>query len=69
VDDVVEVAEDAIWGAWWELLDATKLLVEPSAAVTYAALRTGLVSAASCTRVVLVLSGGNVSPAALATLR
>ncbi|MFI1193855.1 pyridoxal-phosphate dependent enzyme [Micromonospora sp. NPDC020750] len=68
VDDVVEVSEDEIRDTWWELLDATKLLVEPAAAVTLAALRTGLVSAAPGTRTVLVLSGGNVSPATLSTL-
>ncbi|MGC4805748.1 threonine ammonia-lyase [Micromonospora sp. DT233] len=68
VDEVVEVREDDIRDAWWELMDATKLLVEPAAAVTLAALRAGLVSAAPGTRTVLVLSGGNVSPAALSTL-
>ncbi|RLK12263.1 threonine dehydratase [Micromonospora sp. M71_S20] len=68
VDEVVEVSEEDIRAAWWELLDATKLLVEPSAAVTLAALRAGLVDAASGTRTVLVISGGNVSPAMLASL-
>ncbi|MCM0678099.1 threonine/serine dehydratase [Micromonospora phytophila] len=68
VDDMVEVSEEDIRAAWWELLDATKLLVEPAAAVTLAALRTGRVRAAPGTRTVLVLSGGNVSPAALASL-
>ncbi|MEH1102425.1 threonine ammonia-lyase [Micromonospora sp. CPCC 205561] len=66
--DVVEVSEEDIRAAWWELLDATKLLVEPSAAVTLAALRAGLVDARAGTRTVLVLSGGNVSPAMLASL-
>ncbi|MEU6076869.1 pyridoxal-phosphate dependent enzyme [Micromonospora sp. NPDC047074] len=68
VDGMVEVSEEEIRSAWWELLDATKLLVEPSAAVTLAALRAGLVDAGPGTRTVLVLSGGNVSPATLASL-
>ncbi|MFC0003336.1 threonine ammonia-lyase [Micromonospora siamensis] len=68
VDAVVEIPEESILPAWAELLDATKLLVEPSAAVGLAALRAGLVETAPATRTVLVLSGGNVAPATLATL-
>lgn len=68
VDDVVEVPEDAIAQAWWELMDTSKLLVEPSAAVGLAALRLGLVDVAPGQRVTLVLSGGNVAPASLARL-
>ncbi|MET7805359.1 threonine ammonia-lyase [Micromonospora chersina] len=68
VDAVVEVPEAAILPAWADLVEATKLLVEPAAAVTLAALRAGLVEVAPGERTVLVLSGGNVSPAALATL-
>ncbi|MCI4061834.1 threonine/serine dehydratase [Micromonospora sp. R77] len=69
VDDVVEVPEDSILPAWSDLIRATKLLVEPAAAVTLAALRAGLVEVSPGDRVVLVLSGGNVDPARLATLR
>ncbi|WP_176730811.1 threonine ammonia-lyase [Micromonospora mirobrigensis] len=68
VDAVVEVPEESILPAWAELLDATKLLVEPSAAVGLAALRAGLVETSPHGRTVLVLSGGNVAPATLATL-
>jgi threonine dehydratase len=68
VDDVLEVPEDAIRQAWWEVLDATKLLVEPSAAVGLAALRLGLVTGRPDQATVLVLSGGNVAPAGLAQL-
>ncbi|GAA0457855.1 serine/threonine dehydratase [Paractinoplanes deccanensis] len=68
VDDVIEVPEDSIAPAWWELLDTTKLLIEPSAAVGLAALHLGLVRADAGTRVALVLSGGNVAPAALTRL-
>jgi threo-3-hydroxy-L-aspartate ammonia-lyase len=59
VSEVVEVTEQNIRDAWWPLMDATKLLVEPSAAVGLAALREGLVEPAE--RTVLVLSGGNTS--------
>ncbi|MFK3982002.1 threonine/serine dehydratase [Micromonospora sp. NPDC050397] len=68
VDEVVEVAEEAIAPAWWELLDSTKLLVEPAAAVGLAALRQGLVRTRPGGTVVFVLSGGNVAPASLAGL-
>ncbi|RKR87320.1 threonine dehydratase [Micromonospora pisi] len=68
VDEVVEVPEEAIRPAWWELLDSGKLLVEPSAAVGLAALRHGLVRTRPGETVALVLSGGNVAPASLAGL-
>ena len=68
VDEVVEVPEESIRAAWWALLDATKLLVEPSAAVSLAALRLGLVNPGPGDTVVLVLSGGNVAPATLGAL-
>ncbi len=68
VDEVIEVPEDAIPPAWWHLLDATKLLLEPSAAVGLAALQCGLVETRPGDRVVLILTGGNTSPAHLAAL-
>jgi threonine dehydratase len=68
VDDVVEISEESIAPAWWAALDATKLLVEPSAAVGLAALRQGLVGTEPGQTVILVLSGGNVGPASLAAL-
>ncbi|WP_406042546.1 threonine/serine dehydratase [Micromonospora sp. NBC_00898] len=68
VDDLVEVPEESILPAWSDLVDATKLLVEPAAAVTLAALRAGLVKVAPGDRTVLVLSGGNVDLSRLASL-
>lgn len=68
VDAVIEVPERAIERAWWELLDTSKLLVEPSAAVGLAALRQHTIQADPGARVALVLSGGNVAPATLARL-
>jgi threonine dehydratase len=66
---VVEVSEEDIEEAWRELLDTTKLLTEPAAAVTLAALRAGLVTTGgSGTTTILVLSGGNADPSALAAL-
>ncbi|RZQ62975.1 threonine/serine dehydratase [Amycolatopsis suaedae] len=59
VDDVVEVAEEDIESAWRHLSDATKLVVEPSAAVGLAALRAGVVGPPESGPTVLVLSGGN----------
>lgn len=46
-------------------MDATKLLIEPSAAVGLAAIRTGQVMCREGSTVVLVLSGGNTSPEVL----
>ncbi|PRY33846.1 threonine ammonia-lyase [Umezawaea tangerina] len=66
VDEVVEVTEDAIRDAWWSVVDATKLLVEPSAVVGLAAVRSGLVTPPAGGVTVLVLSGGNTGLAALA---
>jgi len=68
VDAVIEVPEDAIERAWWELLDTSKLLVEPSAAVGLAALRLHAFEADPGARVALILSGGNVAPTTLARL-
>jgi len=68
VERIVVLPEDAIAPAWWRLMDASKLLVEPSAAVGLAALERGLVEVAPGTHVVLVLSGGNTSPSHLAAL-
>ena len=58
VDEVVLVDDAAIPGAMRWLLDRMKLVVEPSGAITVAALRAGLVRAQGPT--VAVLSGGNV---------
>ncbi|MEJ7809616.1 MAG: threonine/serine dehydratase [Gemmatimonadaceae bacterium] len=58
VDDVVLVDDSALRGAVRFLLDRMKLVVEPSGAITVAALREGLVHPRGTT--VAVLSGGNV---------
>ncbi len=59
VEDVVEVAEESIRRAVRHLILEEKLVVEPSGAVTLAAVMEGKVPA---DQTVLVLSGGNISP-------
>jgi threonine dehydratase len=67
VDEIVTVTEEAVLEAMrWLALEA-KLLVEPTAALTLAALRTGAVVAAGGPTV-LVVSGGNVDPALAAAV-
>ena len=58
MDEVVVVPDDALVGAMRFLLDRMKLVVEPSGAITVAALLEGLVRPAGVT--VAVLSGGNI---------
>jgi threonine dehydratase len=58
IDDVVLVDDASLRGAMRFLLDRMKLVVEPSGAITVAALREGLVRAEGPT--VAVLSGGNI---------
>jgi threonine dehydratase len=66
VDEIVTVSdEDVLEAMRWLALEA-KLLVEPTAALTLAALRTGAVVADG--PVVLVVSGGNVDPALAAAV-
>lgn len=65
VDDMLEVSEEAIREAWTVMMEETKLLLEPSAAVGLAALRCGAISVRPDETVVLVASGGNVDLAAL----
>jgi threonine dehydratase len=66
VDEIVTVSEDAVLEAMrWLALEA-KLLVEPTAALTVAALRSGALTPDGPT--VLVLSGGNVDPALAAAV-
>jgi len=66
VDDVVTVPDEELRGAMRFLLDRMKLVVEPSGAITVAALMTG----AAKTRgpVVAVLSGGNIEYSGLRAL-
>jgi threonine dehydratase len=58
IDEVVVVEDGALPGAMRFLMDRMKLVVEPSGAITVAALRAGLVRAEGPT--VAVLSGGNI---------
>jgi len=58
VDDVVLVDDAPLADAMRHLLDRMKLVVEPSGAITVAALMTGAVKAKGKT--VVVLSGGNI---------
>ena len=66
MDEVVVVPDDALAGAMRFLLDRMKLVVEPSGAITVAALLEGLVQPAGVT--VAVLSGGNIEWAGLRDL-
>ncbi len=59
VDDIVTVSEDAIVKAMRTLWEVMKLVVEPSGAVSYAALVEGQLDARG-KKVGLLLSGGNV---------
>ncbi len=66
VDEIVTVSDEAVLEAMrWLALEA-KLLVEPTAALTLAALRTGAVVADG--PIVVVVSGGNVDPALAAAV-
>jgi threonine dehydratase len=62
VDDVVSVDDDEILRAVHFILTRTKLVVEPTGAMTVAALLSGRVRGGAA---VAVLSGGNLDPAVL----
>ena len=66
VDDVVTVDDGALRGAMHVLLDRMKLVVEPSGAITVAALLDGIVAPRG--RTVAVLSGGNIEWSGVAAL-
>jgi threonine dehydratase len=66
VDDVVVVPDADLRDAMRFLLDRMKLVVEPSGAITVAALITG--AARTQGSVVAVLSGGNIEYAGLRAL-
>jgi threonine dehydratase len=68
VDDIVTVSEEGIMAATRELWDTFKMMVEPSAAVCYAAVREGKIGA-SGQRIGLILTGGNVDPDTLPWLK
>lgn len=62
IDQSVLVDDEAIVEAQRWLWSTARLAVEPAAATTLAALRTGVLSPASGASVLAVLSGGNVDP-------
>lgn len=68
VEDVVTVSDVEIAGAVREILTSTKLLAEPTGAAAVAALLAGRIPGMRGTRVVAVLSGGNVDPERLKEL-
>lgn len=68
VDEMAVVSEDAISAAWADMVDATKLVLEPAAVVGLAALRTEAVKLPPGSTVVLVASGGNADLVKLAQL-
>lgn len=67
VDEVVTVTEEALADATFHYLERLSLLVEPSGAASLAALRSGRLDAGKGP-VVLVVSGGNATPAVLARI-
>jgi threonine dehydratase len=64
VDDIVTVSEEAIVSAMRTIWETMKIVIEPSAAVPYAAIAERLIDA-SGKRVGIVLTGGNVDLDAL----
>jgi threonine dehydratase len=59
VDDVVTVSEDAIISAMRTIWETMKIVIEPSAAVPFAAIADGRINVAG-KRVGIILTGGNV---------
>ena len=64
VDDILTVSEEAIVAAMRRIWDTMKIIVEPSAAVPYAAISEGM-SGLSGKRVGIILTGGNIDLDAL----
>ena len=64
VDDIVTVSEDAIISAMRTIWETMKIVIEPSAAVPYAAIVEGKIDI-SGKRVGIILTGGNVDLDAL----
>jgi len=61
VDDIIQVADVQIARAVTQLYNQG-LVVEPSAAVGYAALIEGLIPEITGCKVILLLTGGNITP-------
>jgi len=68
VDDVVTVSEEGIIAAMRSVWETMKIIIEPSAAVPYAAILEGKVDVRS-RRIGLILTGGNVDLDALPWLK
>ena len=68
VDEVVTVEDADIIEATWLILERAKVLSEPAASATVAALLSGKVATRAGENVVCVLSGGNVDRGRLAQL-
>ena len=68
VDDVIVVTDDEIVQAMREILASAKLLAEPAGAAGVAAVIAGKLPVAAGTRVVSVVSGGNVDMGTLKNL-
>jgi threonine dehydratase len=68
VEDVIVVTDDEIARAMGVILSSAKLLAEPAGAAAVAALITGKLPVAPGSRVVCVVSGGNVDIARLKEL-
>src|SRR5436190_13606229 len=64
VDDIVTVSEEAIVLAMRTIWETMKIIIEPSAAVPYAAVQEGKIDVAD-NRVGIILTGGNVDLDAL----
>jgi threonine dehydratase len=64
VDDIVTVSEEAIVTAMRTIWETMKIIIEPSAAVPYAAIQEGKIHIAG-KRVGIILTGGNVDLDAL----
>ena len=69
VDEIVTVPDETIFENVLWVMERCKLVAEGAAAATVAAVRSGLVEAPHGTRVVCVLSGGNLDLAQLRGLR
>jgi threonine dehydratase len=68
VDAIVEITEDEVRTGWWAMLDTTKMFVEPSGATGLAAVMAGAIEVPPGSTLVLILTGGNASRTALASL-
>jgi threonine dehydratase len=64
VNDIVTVREEAIISAMRTIWETMKIVVEPSAAVPFAAIQEGKIDVAG-KRVGIILTGGNVDLDAL----